>query len=224
MKSPEYELQDEVDDEGVFALEVDQASSGVRLDHLLVQSIPDTSRSRITSSIRSGLIRVDGEVRKPSYKLKEGELISGVLYEPPAISVAGEEIEFPILYEDESLLVLSKPPGLVVHPGSGNSSGTLVNGLVHHCASIADVGDEIRPGIVHRLDKDTSGLMVVAKSDHAHRCLADAFKEREVKKEYLALVWNIRTSGRTYCRADRASSGKQAENGSTRERRSLCCQ
>jgi len=172
----------------LVSVKVDGSRAGIRLDHLLVQCIPQTSRSHITSSIRSGLILVDGEQRKASYKLKCGETVSGTLLAPPPLEVMPEDIDFPILFEDSSLIVLSKPPGLVVHPGSGNSSGTLVNGLLSHCGDIAEVGDAVRPGIVHRLDKDTSGVMVVAKNETVHRQLVEAFKEREVKKEYIALL------------------------------------
>ncbi|SHO50490.1 RluA family pseudouridine synthase [Desulfopila aestuarii] len=172
-------------------IRIDATQAGVRLDHLLVQCIPDSSRSRIGASIRSGHILVDGEAKKAGYKLKNGELVSGSLIDTPPLEVSPEQLEFPILFEDPSLLVLSKPPGLVVHPGSGNHHGTLVNGLLHHCETIAEVGDAARPGIVHRLDKDTSGIMVVAKNDQVHRALVEAFKAREVEKEYIALVFGI---------------------------------
>lgn len=182
-------MEQEDQDTGISILiSIDSTSAGIRLDHLLVQSLPDSSRSRISSSIKSGLILVNDEQKKNSYKLKNGDCVTGKLFEPPPLSVLPEEIQFPILFEDSYLLVLSKPPGLVVHPGSGNVSGTLVNGLVHHCQAIAGVGDDVRPGIVHRLDKDTSGVMVVAKDDTVHRRLVDAFKAREVEKEYIALV------------------------------------
>ncbi len=165
--------------------------AGFRLDHLLAACLVGISRSRLTSSIRAGDIVVDGQPRKNSYKLKPGEVVTGCLAPLPSLSVTAEEIAFPILYEDSSLLVLSKPPGLVVHPGNGNVGGTLVNGLVHHCDTIAGIGDEIRPGIVHRLDKDTSGIMAVAKTETAHRRLVEAFSAREVEKVYYALVHGI---------------------------------
>lgn len=174
-----------------FIFVVSPGLSGVRLDQFLAQHIPAVSRSLITSSIRGGLIVVDGVCRKSSYRLKEGEAVQGALETPPEIEVKPEKIDFPILYEDDSLLVISKPPGVVVHPGSGNHKGTLVSGLVHHCQSIGEVGDRLRPGIVHRLDKDTSGVMVVAKSDYVHRNLVDDFKNRRMHKEYLALLHGI---------------------------------
>lgn len=195
----------------MIQIRIDIAQAGVRLDHLLVQHLPDTSRSRITSSIKDGLIVVDGAQKKASYKLKVGESVAGSLFELPPLEVLPEEIRFPILFEDSSLIILSKPPGLVVHPGSGNSSGTLVNGLVHYCESIAGVGDVIRPGIVHRLDKDTSGLMVVAKNDSVHSKLVDIFKAREITKEYLAIVHGVmnRPSGRIVAPIGRHTVNRQ---------------
>lgn len=183
--------QDELAGVADISITIDSLQAGIRFDHLLVQNIPDVSRAMLITSIRSGLIQVDGEPRKPSYKLKAGERVSGMLFEQPALSVAPEKLDFPILFEDAFLLILSKPPGLVVHPGSGNNCGTLVNGLVYHCEAIAGVGDSVRPGIVHRLDKDTSGVMVVAKDANVHRQLVEAFKAREVEKEYIALVHGI---------------------------------
>lgn len=165
--------------------------SGSRFDHFMVQFVPGTSRSHLVRSIRQGLLRVDGEIKKSSYKLKSGEHVSGNLFVAPPPSLHPQKIAFEILYEDDHLLFISKPPDLVVHPAQGNPDGTLVNGLLHHCQKIAAVGDAIRPGIVHRLDKGTSGIMVVAKSDAAHRILCDAFKLRELDKEYLCLVRGI---------------------------------
>lgn len=177
---------------------IDNVSAGVRFDHFLVHHFPDCSRSKLIASIRSGSFTVDGTPKKNSYKLKVGETVDGKPEEDPPLEVVGEQIDFDILFEDSHLLVLSKPPGLVVHPGSGNPSGTLVNGLVHYCNEIAGVGDTIRPGIVHRLDKDTSGVMVVAKSSLTHNRLIDAFKDRALTKEYLTLVHGVieKTAGR----------------------------
>lgn len=162
------------------------------MDHFLVRAVPEASRSLLTESVRGGLITVDSLQRKSSYCLKAGECIAGSLFVAPAMDLLPEQIPFEILFEDSCLLVLSKPPGLVVHPGSGNQTGTLVNGLLYHCQTIAGVGDDVvRPGIVHRLDKDTSGLMVVAKEERTHRKLVDAFKARMVGKQYLALVHGV---------------------------------
>jgi len=175
----------------LFSYIIDAEQASVRLDHFLVQQIPDESRSRISKSVQSGLIRVDGKVRKNSYRLKTGETISGSLIVQSAIDVVPEEIDFDILFEDEFLLAVSKPPNLVVHPGSGHHNGTLVNGLVHYCASINKVGDPIRPGLVHRLDKDTSGIMLVAKQNQVHRRLIDDFQSRSIDKYYIGLLSGI---------------------------------
>jgi len=170
---------------------IDTRLTGMRLDQFLAQYLPTVSRSLITSSIKKGLILVDGVHRKSSYRLKEDETLHGIIEGRTSIDVHPEAIDFPVLFEDDFLLLLSKPPGIVVHPGSGNHSGTLVNGLVHYCRSIAGVGDTLRPGIVHRLDKDTSGIMVVAKTENVHRALVDCFKNHRLKKEYLALVHGL---------------------------------
>jgi len=159
--------------------------------NISMDSLPAVSRNLITSSIKRGLILVNGVQRKSSYRLKRDETLEGCIESKPEIDVRPEQIDFPILYEDEHLLLISKPPGLVVHPGSGNSRGTLVSGLVHHCSSIAGVGDALRPGIVHRLDKDTSGIMLIAKTEHVHRMLVDEFKNRRIDKEYLVLLHGL---------------------------------
>ncbi|MBU1232066.1 MAG: RluA family pseudouridine synthase [Proteobacteria bacterium] len=173
---------------GGIDLRVSPEQAGSRFDHFLVLTVPETSRVILVQSIRQGFILVDGEKKKSSYRLKQGERVSGTLFQQPSPELIAEEVPFRILFEDDYLLILSKPPGVVVHPGSGNPSGTLVNGLLHHCRTIGDVGDEMRPGIVHRLDKDTSGIMVVAKTEPCHRLLIQAFKARSVQKEYLALL------------------------------------
>ncbi|MCP4340375.1 MAG: RluA family pseudouridine synthase [Desulfobulbaceae bacterium] len=174
-----------------FQVKIDAAMTGMRLDQCLSFYLPSVSRAMVISSIRKGLIVVDGVHRKSSYRLKVDEILQGTVESKAAIDVLPEKIDFPILYEDDSLLLIAKPPGLVVHPGSGNENGTLVNGLLHHCQMIADVGDSLRPGIVHRLDKDTSGIMVVAKTESVHRLLVDCFKNRRLEKEYLALLHGV---------------------------------
>ncbi len=174
-----------------FQVTVDSGLAGVRLDQFLAQCLPAFSRALINSSIRKGLILVDGLPRKSSYRLKKNEKIEGVVENKTEIDVRPEKIDFPILYENDSLLLLSKPPGLVVHPGSGNIRGTLANGLVHYCRRIAGVGDALRPGIVHRLDKDTSGIMVIAKTERVHRLLVESFKNRRLQKEYTALLHGV---------------------------------
>lgn len=174
-----------------FSFHIAEREAGDRLDHFLAEKLPEISRSRLISSVRAGLVLVTGSVKKSSYRLKVGDEVSGSVVSPPAQHVHPEKIQLAVLYEDEYLLVISKPPGLVVHPGSGNPTGTLVNGLVYYCGSIAGVGDSVRPGIVHRLDKDTSGVMVIAKREDVHRKFVQMFKDRAMEKEYLALVHGI---------------------------------
>lgn len=172
-------------------LVVSDRQAGIRLDHFLVQAVPDISRAVLTSAIRSGSILVNGLGKKSSYRLRENDKVTGGWAAAPVLHVEPEEMPLKILFEDDYLLALSKPPGLVVHPGSGNYQGTLVNGLVFHCREIAGVGDALRPGIIHRLDKDTSGVMLVAKDDKVLRLLSDDFKNRRMEKEYLGLVHGI---------------------------------
>ncbi|MBW2658133.1 MAG: RluA family pseudouridine synthase [Deltaproteobacteria bacterium] len=182
-----------------FSIKIDSRVAGIRLDRFLSQFLQSVSRSRISSSVSDGLIKVEGEVQKNSYRLKGWETITGSIPVQPELNVVPEKVDFHVLFEDEFLLILSKPPGIVVHPGSGNYSGTLVNGLVYHCRSIEGVGgDRVRPGIVHRLDKDTSGIMVAAKTESVHGELAALFKNRQVQKWYIALVHGImkKKSGR----------------------------
>jgi 23S rRNA pseudouridine1911/1915/1917 synthase len=174
-----------------FSYHVSEWQAGLRLDQFLAQNLQDVTRSQLIASVRAGQVLVDGVGKKSSYRLKTGDNITGSLYFLPTIDVEPEEISLSILFEDEFLLAISKPPGLVVHPGSGNQTGTLVHGLLYHCGSIAGVGDNVRPGIVHRLDKDTSGVMVVAKREKVHRQLVEAFKTRTIDKEYLALLHGI---------------------------------
>ncbi len=173
----------------LFTATVDSQSAGLRLDHFLGHHLPQHSRAKIIASIRDGAFVVDGKAAKSSYRLKPGQQVSGSCNEQKApVVLYPERIDFPILFEDEHLVVLSKPPGLVVHPGSGNQSGTLAHGLLYHFAGLDTVGDSLRPGIVHRLDKDTSGIMVVARNPLSHERLVDMFKERDVAKDYIALV------------------------------------
>ncbi len=169
-----------------FLVSAEQAGS--RLDHFLVTQAPHWSRSRIQSLAKAGHILLNGQPAKPKTKLQAGDAV--VLREPPPESslIAAEEIPLRILFEDDELAVLDKAPGLSVHPGAGARSGTLVNGLLHHFKALSAIGGVERPGIVHRLDKDTSGCLVVAKNDAAHQRLSAQFAGREVKKIYLALA------------------------------------
>ncbi len=161
---------------------------GRRLDAALADLEPELSRARLRRLIEKGEVTVAGTARKPAYRLRLGDCIEGRV--PPAepSELEPEPIPLVIVFEDEDLIVVDKPAGLVVHPAAGHRSGTLVNALLHHCSTLSGVGGVRRPGIVHRLDKDTSGLIVAAKSDRAHRGLAEQFREHNVDREYLALV------------------------------------
>jgi len=159
-----------------------------RLDIYLSGKDLNLSRSRIQKFISSGKIRVNDSVVKPSYKVKVGDRIEVTIPRPRPLKVEPEKTSLTILYEDSDLMVVNKPRGMVVHPGAGVSSGTLVNALLYHCKDLSGIGGVLRPGIVHRLDKDTSGVLVIAKNDFSHLALSRQFKERKVNKRYIALV------------------------------------
>ena len=164
------------------------SESGERLDVFLTRQMPDWSRSQIQRLIRSGFVKVgERPARKGGEAVEAGEVIS-VRAEREELRAAPEDLPLRIVYEDEDLLVVDKPAGMAVHVGAGLHSGTLVNALLHHVRALSSVGGEFRPGIVHRLDKMTSGLVLVAKTDEVHRRLAEQFKARAVHKTYVALV------------------------------------
>jgi 23S rRNA pseudouridine1911/1915/1917 synthase len=163
--------------------------TGSRLDVLLPQLIPELSRSRAAQLLADGRVRVNGETARKSYRPVPGDVLEIELPAPTVSTIAPEAIPLNIVFEDEDLLVLDKPAGQVVHPAPGHHSGTLVNALLHHIADLSGIGGVLRPGIVHRLDRDTSGLMLVAKNDAAHRALSAALKRREVRRIYLAAAW-----------------------------------
>ncbi|WP_448587251.1 RluA family pseudouridine synthase [Thermocrinis sp.] len=164
----------------------------VRLDRFLASAYPEFSRSYIQELIEGGYVLVNGLlVQKPSKKLKVGDRVILLVPEPEKLELLPEEIPLRIIYEDEDLLVVVKPCGMVVHPSPGHTSGTLVNALLYHVKDLSSIGGVERPGIVHRLDKDTMGLMVVAKKDEVHRSLSEQFKERKVLKLYRALVQGV---------------------------------
>ena len=160
-----------------------------RLDLYLVDTKRGISRNVVNRLILEGHITVNGQPVKPHHLIKPGEVIDITFPKPEKPSIEAEDIHLDVLYEDNDLLVLNKPPGMVVHPGAGNFSGTLVNALLHHCDHLSTIGGPLRMGIVHRLDKDTSGLLVVAKTDSAHLNLARQIQFRTVKRQYLAIVW-----------------------------------
>lgn len=161
---------------------------GERLDKHLTRRLPELSRSRLQDLIREGHITLNGKPAKIGSTLKSGDAVHVLIPEIAPVEIKAQDIPLTILYEDTDIVVLDKQSGLVVHPAEGNPDGTLVNALLHHIADLSGIGGEMRPGIVHRLDKDTSGCMVVAKHDIAHRRLTEAFSERRLTKIYLAVV------------------------------------
>ncbi len=177
--------------EAAFRFTVEPEAAGRRLDSFLGDRLPECSRSYAAELIAAGRVEVDGRPRKPSYRLKVGECVVGSLPAPRPSAFRPEPIALDILYEDESLLVLCKPPGMVVHPAPGHDSGTLVHGLLHHCPALGALAGERRPGIVHRLDKETSGALVAAKDARSLERLAAQFKRRSVEKRYLVLVHGV---------------------------------
>ena len=170
--------------ETIFAADKD----GERLDVFLVRQQPELSRAHVQKLIASGEVLVDGRARKANFKLKAGASVSFKLPEAAPIEVKPEDIPLDILYEDEDIIVVNKARGMVVHPAAGVDSGTLVNALLFHCHDLSGINGEIRPGIVHRLDKDTSGVMVAAKNDKAHLNLAEQIGMKTAHRSYLAVV------------------------------------
>jgi 23S rRNA pseudouridine1911/1915/1917 synthase len=162
-----------------------------RLDQFLVHHVENATRNKVQRAIRAGTVLVNGATVRPSHLVSPGELIHFTLPSPPPTDALPEAIPLDIRYEDDAVIVVNKPAGMVTHPAHGNYTGTLVNALLHHCAQLPTQRDPIRPGIVHRLDKDTSGLLVIAKTESAHAHLARQFARHSVQREYLALVWGL---------------------------------
>jgi 23S rRNA pseudouridine1911/1915/1917 synthase len=175
-----------------FNFTVTSEEVGIRLDHFLVARMPDFTRSRLQALIKQGHVLLDQNTADASRKLKQNQRVSITIPEVQEAIPKGQEVPFDIVFEDDDLIVVNKPAGLVVHPGAGNPDLTLVNGLIAYCGdSLSGIGGVKRPGIVHRLDKNTSGLMVVAKNDFAHHGLSAQFSERTLKRTYIAFCWGI---------------------------------
>ena len=203
-----------------FSLTVEPASGGPRLDAWLARHRPEHSRSRWQALIRDGQVVVNGRPSAADQAVHPGEIVAWQEPPPAPARLMPEARELDILYEDAEVLVLNKPPGLVVHPAPGHPAGTLVNALLYHCEDLEGIGGEQRPGIVHRLDKDTTGLLVVAKTERAQRDLVEQFRGRRVHKQYLALVWGHPTPPRGTIRtligrhaAHRQKMSAQVESG-----------
>jgi 23S rRNA pseudouridine1911/1915/1917 synthase len=172
-----------------FSILVSEKDEGKRIDQFLSDAGLNLSRSQAKKLIETGTILLNQKPTKPSAHLKMGDVVTGTLPQPIPLSLSPEPIPITILYEDPSIIVIDKPAGMVVHPAAGNPKGTLVNALLHHCKDLTGINGVLRPGIVHRLDKDTSGVMVVAKNDEAYQQLTRQFKNRTVEKIYLAVVY-----------------------------------
>jgi 23S rRNA pseudouridine1911/1915/1917 synthase len=169
-------------------LTVEPNDAGKRLDHLIHERLPEYSRSRIQEWIKAGRVQVNDRAARPSHVLRPGDTIDVTPADPPPLNATPEALPLSVLYEDKDLVAIDKPAGMVVHAGAGIHSGTLVNALLHRFQSLSEIGGPARPGIVHRLDRFTSGVILVAKNDAAHHALAGQFSGREVEKVYLALV------------------------------------
>jgi 23S rRNA pseudouridine1911/1915/1917 synthase len=176
-------------DEMTETIEIAAEDAGKRLDVFLAATIPELTRAAVQRLIEQGQILLDGSGVKSSHKLSAGEVVSVTIPPPLPATAQAEDIPLEILFEDVDVVVINKAAGMTVHPGAGVSSGTLVNALLGHCPDLSGIGGEVRPGIVHRIDKDTTGILVVAKNDGAHERLARQFSEHTVKRVYYALVF-----------------------------------
>ncbi|CCO64442.1 Uncharacterized RNA pseudouridine synthase YlyB [Listeria monocytogenes serotype 4b str. LL195] len=166
---------------------IEESHARERVDKVIAEMM-GKSRSAIQLMLKNGDITVNGELAKPNYKVQVGDEIHYEVREPEELEVLAEDIPLDIYFEDKDMLVVNKPEGMVVHPSAGHASGTLVNALLFHCDDLSGINGKIRPGIVHRIDKDTSGLLMVAKNDHAHESLAKQLKDKTSDREYIALV------------------------------------
>jgi 23S rRNA pseudouridine1911/1915/1917 synthase len=170
---------------------VDITYDGLRIDKFLSIAMEDKSRSYIQGIIEEEAVKVNNKIIKSNYKLKAGDMVEASIPDPVELSVEGEDIPLDILFEDVDVLVVNKPQGMVVHPAAGNQSGTLVNAILNHCKDLSGINGVIRPGIVHRIDKDTSGVLVIAKNDYSHNKLAEQLKDHSMTRVYIALVEGI---------------------------------
>ncbi len=180
-----------MENNNVFEFIVEEDMKGTRLDVVLSLVIEEASRSHLQKLIDIGRVEVNGEPNTlKKYKVKTGDAVKVTIPEPVHLNVMPEDIPIDIVYEDEDVLVVNKPKGMVVHPAAGNYTGTLVNAILYHCKSLSSINGVIRPGIVHRIDKDTSGLLMIAKNDMAHRSLADQLSAHSITRAYRAVVYH----------------------------------
>ncbi|MEW6386608.1 MAG: RluA family pseudouridine synthase [Thermodesulfobacteriota bacterium] len=171
-----------------LTLTIAEPDVGSRLDQVLSRRL-EFSRARLQRWLKGGVVQVNGQVQPSKYKVRLGDTISLAVPEPEPSPLLPESLPLEIVFEDRDIILVNKPPGLVAHPGAGHRRGTLLNALLHHCPELKEIGDVSRPGLVHRLDKDTSGLLVAAKTALAHQSLVRQFQEQQVSKKYLALIW-----------------------------------
>ncbi len=197
---------------------VEPEHEGIRLDSFLTALLPDQSRAQLQRLIKEGRVHGPSAQLRPSTLVRAAQTFVVEIPAPAAATPVPEPLPLRIVYEDSDIVVLDKPAGMVVHPAAGHSSGTLVNALLHHVKDLSGVGGELRPGIVHRLDRGTSGLMVVAKNDRSHQELSRQFHDREVEKEYVALVWGVVQAGKRID-APIGRDPEQRQKMSTRARR-----
>lgn len=183
----ETDISSENDAEETIILTIDAENAGSRTDKFLCKAL-EISRTRAADLLDGGYVTVNGSIPKASMKLKAGDEVAVDLPEPENLDVLPEEMPLDVIYEDEDIIVINKPKGMVVHPAPGHVSGTLVNGLMNHCKDLSGINGVMRPGIVHRIDKDTSGLLVVAKNDAAHESLAGQLQNKTLRREYRAIV------------------------------------
>lgn len=182
-----------------YVFEITEDNSGIRIDKLLSEELPDHSRNFFQKLLKDGMVSANGRVIKANYKTAGGDIIEVMIPEPEELTVLPEDIPLDILYEDDDLLVVNKPKNMVVHPAAGHTSGTLVNAVLYHCrGSLSGINGVLRPGIVHRIDKDTTGALLVCKSDFAHQALAEQLKAHTITRRYRAVVsGNIREDSGT---------------------------
>ena len=188
MRALTFSLKLQQSEQTRISLVAPKQAAGLRLDRFLANELPQFSRSRIQQLIRESFVTLNGAKARPRDLVRTGDNVDLIEPPPDKIDNQPEDIPLDILFEDDDLIVLNKPAGLVVHPGAGHREHTLVNALLHHCPELSGIGGKKRPGIVHRLDKETSGYIIVAKNDEAHRDLSEQFAARSVEKIYLALV------------------------------------
>ena len=182
--------KDNIDISEIHDIQVENEFVNCRLDRFLTEKFKDMSRSFIQKQIKDGLVKVNRKAVKSSYKLQSGDNVQMSICEPKDIAIVPENIPLDIIYEDSDIILINKPKQMVVHPAPGHYSGTIVNALMYHCDDLSGINGELRPGIVHRIDQDTTGVIVACKNDKAHRCIAEQLKEHSITRTYHAIVHN----------------------------------